>query len=460
MRRLRSVFVLLALLALPAAAAPRTEEPMRQQAAAPGALDAEFMGMAIRDPFYEFGTNPAFPGAPNQTFQDTMGALLQTAGVRWVRLEFIADPDGHVNFAKYDYFIGTVAPRYGLKVLGLLSTNSIRNVVRVGDHDEYYPIYLNIAPANLTHPVYGSALNQYMIEWLDEAMRVAAHYDGHDPQAGRVHAFEIFNEVNRLFGDGTNLHAGLDYAGLNPSYVARIQAKFYRVCKNTDGLHAPARCPADTLIVSGGLHPKGTSNRRTSSQPETFYYTDEEYLRQMYISAFTDYRNAQGAWPVDGVAFHPYPEEIIPRAEIQGVYEDIYLKILPRITQIRTMLQTVGDGAKPIWITEIGYNLGYYKVIQAGGEVAQVRFMREVYTNLAARGDIANVFWFKYEDFPPATGPNAQMWGVVRIPFSPGCIDACYEPSGTPTLIRQSFWAYRELAGLPVFGAYSPLVAR
>jgi hypothetical protein len=461
MSRFVPVAVLLALVlaALPAVAAPRA---LRATVAsvAPAALDREFMGMVIRDPYYEVD----LAGNPNRAAQDRMGELLASAGVRWVRLDFLADPDGHVNFAKYDYFTGTVAPRHGFKVLGLLGTATISTWVTRNNQAVYYPILLNSEPATKTHQVYGSALNQYMIDWLDEALRVAEHYSGVHPEARRVHAFEIFNEVNRLFGDGTNLDARLEYAGLNPVYVARIQAKFYRVCKNTDGSLPSARCPADTKIIVGGLHPKGTSNRRLFSwQPETFKYTDQEYLQAMYESAFSDFKNNSANklpwlnnWPVDGVGYHPYPAEIVIRPSNVPVEHGL--------DRMRTTINAYDPGKK-FWITEVGYNVGQ----RVGGvtqtEAGQAAFMRDVYTSLAARGDVANVFWFKYEDFPPATGANAQRWGIVRIPFTesascPG--GACYAPSGQPASARASYFAYRELAGLPPLDKriFAPLISR
>lgn len=451
--------------ALPAAAMPSGAEPA--PAANPGAGNPEFMGMVIRDPFYDFDTNPEFPGQPNKAFQDRMGRMLANAGVRWVRLDFLADPDGHVNFAKYDYFIGTVAPRHGFKVLGLLATNSISNF----KDGMYYPYKLNLDPATLTHPVYGGGLNQYMIDWLDEALRVAAHYNGSNPSAGRVHAFEIFNEMNRLLGDGTGLPDGIDYAGLNPAYVARIHTKFYRICKNTDASQPGAACPTDTAIIVGGLHPKGTSNRRSAGQKESFKYTDEQYLQIMYTGAFTEFKNYapnqppwQGTYPLEGIGFHPYPEEITPRASVESISQDIYTKILPRMQQIRAMLAAgpVSDSGRPFWITEIGYNVAFYKNGGALAPSLQAEFMRAIYTQLAARGDVANVFWFKYEDFPPAGGSNAQMWGVVRIHFEDGPCPggACYTPDGTPELVRPAYLAYRELAGLPIERTFLPAIGK
>src|SRR5262245_27232833 len=83
--------ILVALAILPAAAAPAPPGEAPPQAAdgpRASALDREFMSMAIRDPWYEFNTNPDFPNTANQAFLDEMGANLERAGVRWVRLEF------------------------------------------------------------------------------------------------------------------------------------------------------------------------------------------------------------------------------------------------------------------------------------------------------------------------------------------------------------------------------------
>ena len=87
MTRAAAFFFLLVIFtaALPAAAAPRA---LAAPAVAPGVSNPDFMGMVIRDPWYDFGTNPKFPGQPNYDFQDTMGATLASMGVRWVRLDF------------------------------------------------------------------------------------------------------------------------------------------------------------------------------------------------------------------------------------------------------------------------------------------------------------------------------------------------------------------------------------
>src|SRR6266498_194091 len=133
MTRATPFFLLLLLLvaALPADAASRAQ-------AAPGTSNPDFMGMVIRDPWYDFGTNPAFPNQPNQAFQDTIGATLAGIGVRWVRLDFhIVVPLADVTvdqsqaidaeIAKNDYFINEVAPQHNLKVLALLSFDLLQS---------------------------------------------------------------------------------------------------------------------------------------------------------------------------------------------------------------------------------------------------------------------------------------------------------------------------------------------
>ena len=450
----------------PAVAAPQTAEP----AQAVGSLNPEFMGMAIRDPYYDYNSFPGMPG-PNVYAQEAMGQQLEQMGVRWVRLEFIADPDG-IHFDKYDYFISQVAPRHNLKVLAVLATQIIPD----------NPVSLNTGTVS-TDPVYGGGINTYMRRWLDAALQIAARYNG--GAYGRIQAFEIFNEANRFFGDGTNLPDGLQYAGLNPDYVARLHAKFYRICKNTDNSQPAARCPADTTIIVGGLHPKGTSAKRKPDEKETFTFTDEEYLQRMYQTAFSDFKNYagngpawQGRWPVDGVGFHPYPEEITPReSATRSIADDLSIKIMPRLNQMRAMLIAVQDAAQPFWITEVGYNVGSYKVRGPAAEANQAEFMLQLYTLLAARGDVANVFWFKYEDFPPAdivsdkkgkAIADPQRWGVVHIPFTEGgtvndipCAGgACYEPTGQPEYVRMSYLVYRELAGLPVYKTYVPFMGK
>lgn len=439
-RHYRLAFLLVLLFAaLPAAAAP-PPAPV-----APAALDREFMGMVIRDPWYDFGTDPSAPNEPNRPAQDTMGATLAMAGVRWVRLDFhIFGSDATSEVAKYDYFINEVAPRNGLKVLALLSFDLLQGTDAHGLNSTQY----------ISSP-FGGGVNQYMETWLNRALLIADRY------RDNIAAYEVLNEENRL---PQYVPGGPAGDAITPTVAARLLTKFYRFCKNIDPANQNHGC-TNARIILGGIHPRGSSS---PSNPNQIVMTDTAYLLNVYDIAHADSpfmsfsSTYHRGYPVDGVGYHPYPQEI--RQSINDVLVD------RGIQRMRQAMAQVNDPFKPFWITEVGYNVGFdvdgpNNPIPQQTEVGQEYFLRDVYTTLAARRmsngqpEIANVFWFKYEDFPPDSGPSAQKWGVVHIPFViGGCPGgACYDPNGTPTLYRPSFWAYRDLAGLPVYRVYLPI---
>jgi hypothetical protein len=371
-----------------------------------------------------------------------MGQILEETGVRWVRLEFFVEGDDvealSRSFARYDFFVNEVAPRHGLKVLGLLSFGVVSETDPL---DEVNGI--EVAPAATPDPTYGGGVNPYMKRWLDRALGIATHYQG------AVAAYEVLNEQNRLPPQGKAVPATL---------AARLHTKFYRMIKEPqqpDG----AAWRDNVQLIMGGIHPKGTLEKGQAG-----HLSDADYLRQLYGynpktgepvagEPFQEFRKAYGYYPLDGLGYHPYPEEI--RLSLQADSD----LIDQRLSTIRGVLAEVADPARRYWITEIGYNTAFKQQNEAG----QSAFLRAVYTGLAARGDVATIFWFKYEDFPPADGPNAQRWGIVSIPFTisnacPG--GACYDVNGEPRSRRLAFFTYRELAGLPVYRVYLPLIGR
>jgi hypothetical protein len=460
MTRVSAFLVLLALLisALPAAAAPRSVGiPPRAQvasAAQPGATNPDFMGMVIRDPWYDFGTNPDFPGQPNYAFQDTMGATLAGMGVRWVRLDFhivvpLADvtadqsPAIDAEIAKNDYFINEVAPRHGLRILALLSFDLLQGT-------DAHALNSTIAEAS----PYGGGVNRYMHAWLTRALRIADRY------RGKIAAYEVLNEQNRLPQYVPNGPAG---DAIAPEITGRLLTKFYRFCKNIDPVNENHGCALETKIILGGIHPRGSSDPAKESK---IVMTDAQYLSAIYAdaSSFGAFKTAHGFYPVDGIGYHPYPQEI--RLSPND------LLVNRGLARMRAVLDTVDPGQQ-FWVTEVGYNVGFdidgpKGPIPPQTAAGQIAFMRDVYESLASRmlpsalPEIANVFWFKYEDFPPASGANAQRWGVVQIPFTTGDCPggACYEVNGTPALYRGSYLAYRELAGTPPNRTFVPFAAR
>jgi hypothetical protein len=189
-------------------------------------------------------------------------------------------------------------------------------------------------------------------------------------------------------------------------------------------------------VILGGLHPRGTEAfGRVPAR------TDIAYLADIYASkAFTSSYAQLNRWPLDGVGYHPYPWELkqIGVANQTAAFD-----------RLRQQLVALNDPLRPVWVTEIGYNVAYARQ----NEAEQAAFLADVYRTLAVRKlsngkrEVPVVFWFKYEDFPPESGMNAQQWGLVKIPFAPGpCPDGiCYRRSGEPERYRLSWYMYSDL---------------
>lgn len=450
------------LLVIAAAPAARAQEPAPAAAAAVSpelgteGTTRSAIGMVVRDPWYEFGTNPRYPAQPNYEAQNRMGQLLAEAGVRWVRIEFIVRQGAgswEEQVARNDYFVNEVAPRYGLKVMGLLGFA----LVDVDPRDPQAGLVAK--PGSQPDPVYEYAVNPWMKSWLDRALWVMNRY------AGRVAAYELLNEQNRLpFIPPSGNHPGYRGGeGIDPEITATLHTKLVKCFRQNSCVGSTVGDPswrAGVRLILGGLHPKGSDQILPGPRPAQ---SDRAYLAALYRSAaFKSYRDKYGAYPLDGLGYHPYPAEIVP--DLNALDDEIG-RIDARMSQVRATLRTLLQASDPaaaevpFWVTEVGYNAAYLSQNAAG----QAAFLRAIYTAMAARGDVATLFWFKYEDFPPATGRNAQQWGIVRIPFTedarcPG--GACYDLAGEPALRRPSFFVLRELAGLPVERIALPMVRR
>lgn len=371
--------------------------------------------MVGRDPYFE-----AIGGRINKLAMDEMGRHMAQIGVRWVRLDVrMATPMMASNAAidtairPYDYFIKTVAPRHGIKVLLLLNFDLLMgidaNVMATGPF--------------VNHAIYGPGYNSYMQAWMRRAFRIIQRY------GKLVSAIEVLNEANRL----PQYSAGGPVGNAVPATAwAQLVTTLYQHCN----YKMLVRSCNGTPIILGGLHPRGTDAQGSTPARSDIDYLSDLYASPAFQSAYTTY----GRWPVDGIGYHPYPVEL---AQI-GVYTQT-----AAFDRLRTRLIALNDPLRQIWVTEIGYNVGYASQNEAG----QATFLRTTYQTLATRllsngkREIAVVFWFKYEDFPPATGVNAQKWGLVRIPFvNGGCPGgACYERSGRPNYYRLAWYYYRDI---------------
>src|SRR6476660_5833841 len=111
-RRFRFARILLAfilvLTALSTALAPRqhTNTALAASSRERADEDQDIFGMVMRDPFYEFNSDPVnYPMQANKDALEEQARELSNAGVKWVRMEFFADydgtvPAGEINWSK------------------------------------------------------------------------------------------------------------------------------------------------------------------------------------------------------------------------------------------------------------------------------------------------------------------------------------------------------------------------
>ncbi len=445
----------------------------------PVELPGEFMGMVTRDPHYEWRTNPSYPGT-NEAFYDAMGENLRHAGVKWVRIEFRAedpgsDMAGRVRLEQYDYFVNIVAPRHGFKVLALLATPLAKWPAGEAPEGKVTGDY--IEPKDPDHGIeagaidgscfpYGCGTNQYMRIWLRNAFEIAQRFPYDKTTGAGIAAYEVMNEENRYLNGGGK--------GMSPEQVAVLVTKFYRIFKLEGG---PDRSLGewrnDVLVILGGIHP-GRCDDCTRADG-VLGMNDREYLNAIYQSAaFRNFKDndGRGAYPIDGVGYHPYPLEIRPGLRPEETAAPALGRVPERIRAMRQVMMDNGDARNTIWVTEIG-DRGAPQ--DPDNQRRQADFLRTLYWLLwQQRAYVKHVFWFKYEDFavpqatrenPDPTGP--ENWGVVRLlPRNPpgSCSDCVYDPDGTVQVYKQSFMVYADMSrygtGLQSHRVYVPMISQ
>jgi hypothetical protein len=380
--------------------------------------ERELFGMVMRDPFYEFNTDPVnYPMAPNRTALEEQAKELANAGVRWVRLEFFADydgtvPAGEINFDKYDYFIQELAPRYDLKVLALLNVGMVSyqgKTVRT--------IAFNDPPDGQgADPTDGS--NHFIRVFRDRAAQIARHY-GDD-----ISAYEIVNEPNISWD--LWLDSGWGEAEIKSERYAALLTSAYKAIKSVE---------PDAQVITGGI--------MIGSPPEGQDRNQFDYLFELYTSNWVARYKAEGygsrsGWnvvPWDGVALHPY---WMDAPSLFALANDFARKLRDR-----------EDFKSRLWITEVGAAAAPpagATDLPGQAEIDQAYYLRAIYggilesTELSA--NIAHVFWFKYEDFVP--GNYTHNYGLVRLEENEAGDN--YAPTGKVWTHKLAYKTYQELA--------------
>jgi hypothetical protein len=415
LRRLLPLCCLLLLLPLIPLSTP-TRAAVAEPPALPTATrsaDADFYGIVGRDPWFEWGTDPErYPNDVNRAALEGMARDLAYAGAGWVRIELRADHDspadggpGYIDYRKWDWFIKECAPKYGLKVLLLLGSAVI-------NHSASDPT-VSFSRIN-DPPDRPDNTNNYSRLFAARAKEIADHY------GDSVAAYEILNEAN--ISEILFIESGGTQVEFNPEIYGALLTDVYAAIK-------PAH-PNVQLIVGGllyGFRPTGSA--------------DYDYLYVLYQSKRAqEYRQANGRYPWDGVASHAY-------------YVGDARKIIDHYWQLRGVMVAAGDNTK-LWLTEIGLQgepasvrSEFLAATPSEAEAEQAQLIRDLFPLLLSevRGFVANVFWFKYEDFPLPNG--WASYGLVRLPIT--ARGAYLQPPAPRKPAFEAFQSFANPAAIP-----------
>lgn len=204
-------------------------------AAARAANYAEHFGISIGAPVYN----------GQVTFTEQVASDLNAMGVRWIRVEFIAEGDT-IPYAKYDEIINR-ANAHNIETLGLLT---------------YQTKFYSWDPNNWANDAWQDTFR-------DRCVQIVDHYRNF--ASGPVRFWEIWNEPDSM-------------GGMPAAKFGRLLSIVYPAIKTLD---------PQATVVSGGL---------------TGYWTPPyAYMRSVYQSSyFTTYKNTYGIYPFDIFGLHPY----------------------------------------------------------------------------------------------------------------------------------------------------------
>jgi hypothetical protein len=416
LRSLLCVALVLMGLIGPLPAAPAAAfDPIAAAAARP-----DFFGIVGRDPLYSLDVGRrVIAQQPPLDFLERMAAEIAGLGAKWIRIEFHAESDspsgpGTIDYAKYDQFIRVIAPRHGLKVLALLNSGIVT------DTDPYYWLPRLEDPADRAGGDPTDLSNNYIRVFRDRSGEIAARY------RGSIAAYEVFNEPN------VNTHKLILFQGK----AQEISSERLGALATDTALAIKQQSPGTPVILGGLLH--GAPVEKPGRIPS-------DYLAEVYLSPRVQWffreqpLGASQPFPWDGVALHPY--DLTPE------------QVETHVREIKARMESVGDRANRIWITEVGMQAEpapirtHWLMEPTLQEQQQADYLLQIYSRLLVLPEIVErVFWFKYEDFRENGLP--RNWGIVRL--REGNIDQ-YDPNVVPYPRKPAYSVYQRLANGQAF---------
>ena len=166
-------------------------------------------------------------------------------------------------------------------------------------------------------------------DYADFLYALASRY-GSGSERGRIHAIEVWNEVNLGYewgGGPINRAQAADYVRLLTLAHAEIK-----------------RADPSIIVVSAGLAPTGTSN--DSARP------DDVYLRWMYEAGLRGHFDVLGA---HAPGFKAPPEVSPQEASADPNWGGHRAFTFRRVEDLRAIMREYGDAERRIWITEFGW---------------------------------------------------------------------------------------------------------
>ena len=283
----------------------------------------------------------------------------KTLGVRWTREEI---PWSEVEETR-DEFQWDYGSRNFFVLLDELEQRQINMLALLG----YGPLWLQNAPPDELVERWGVYVQAVVDQFGD-----------------RIDYWEIGNEMNSRKFWGKVIYPGVKdaLAEPDPYLYARMLQVAYDIIKTHD--------PNDVVILGGLVT---ITDRDCPTNPFV-------YLSQVH---------AAGAWnSFDAIAFHPYwdaypPEAYTDRGKAHDPNTGACIEGEERmdnmIGEVRALRQLVDNfGAKPIWITEIGWNLPWLKIL-AGyrgthPDLVEADYVVRTYVPLLSEPGVEKVFWY------------------------------------------------------------------
>jgi hypothetical protein len=337
----------------PTTTTPTTTSPVAPTPASSVYLPPAAGGMVGGDGFSEGSSILWDSGADLATRLDGIAAT----GARWLRVD-VRWPDlepskGAYNWGSADRVVNAAAAR-GLNVLGTIDYTP--GWARPGGTDEKTPP---------TNPA----------DYASFADAAARHF------AGKIQAYEIWNEENSSAFWATGADPARYVALLKPAYTA-----------------IKAVSPSVT-VLTGGTAPAATGGSEMAPV---------DFLNGIYAAG------AKGSF--DAVANHGYHWPYLPLDPESNYNWNSFGGVTP---MLHSVMVANGDGGKRIWMTESGAPTPTTKAGITTTPAYLANYVTQAIAAMRSWSWSGPLFFFRYRDKGTDTSNPEDMFGLVTYDFTP-----------------------------------------